>query len=309
MISGINRVAVLGAGTMGPGIAFSYAQCGYQVALYTRSEATQARAREHVEQMFRIRVKNDLLTEEQAEEIRSRISFVLSLEEACADTQLIVETITENVEAKRTLYATIDEICPEDCIFTSGTSTLDVFSLMPERRRARAVIMHGFSPYEIIPLIEIVCGPDTTPEVVEIAKQLIDEMGKTYIVLDSYVFGFVVNRLQAAIFNEAVWLVDNGYATPQDVDLAVRSSIMPRASVLGLFQTRDFGGLDVGASLDDPNTPEAIKKLLRTGDLGVKTGKGFYDYSGRTIDEITEWRDKALMAMYEANKPFRQGAL
>ena len=108
MISGINRIAVLGAGTMGPGIAFAYAKCGYQVALYTRREATQDKARQRVEQIFHVRLKNGLMTEEQAAEIRDRISYTLSLEEACSDVQLIAETIVENIEAKRALYSEID---------------------------------------------------------------------------------------------------------------------------------------------------------------------------------------------------------
>jgi 3-hydroxybutyryl-CoA dehydrogenase len=241
----------------------------------------------------------------------SRIGYVEDLAACVEGADYVVETIIENVDAKRSLFAALDMMLPEKTIIASNTSALDVFGLMPKRRLPWTVIAHWFAPPHIVPLVEVVKCDETLEESVETTMDLLRKIGKMPILLQSYLPGFIINRLQMILNKEVFYLLDNGYVTPEQLDAAVRASLAPRMMVLGLVQRIDFGGLDISARNienrqyqpppDDPR-PLSLFDHIERGELGVKSGRGFFDYGGQPIAEILEERDEKLLAAFACGR-------
>jgi 3-hydroxybutyryl-CoA dehydrogenase len=239
--------------------------------------------------------------------IISRIRPTQSVEEAGEGAHLVLETIVENRDAKQALFERLDSVCPDETIFTSDTSYLNIFEIVAPRRLPRTVIAHWFAPPHIIPLVEIVKGPETGEETVETVVELIKSVGHVPTVMEKFIPGFCINRLLRGIGREALYLLDNGYITPEQLDVAVKASIVPRAMVLGFVQRYDFTGLDLAynnlqneAFVDAPvdDRPHSLVERVERGELGVKTGKGFFDYGGRPLEEVLHERDSEMLEVF-----------
>ena len=279
----VRNVSVFGAGTMGPGIAQIFAQHQYKVQLWTRSQATLEKAKKVIRTNLDTFVGHDLLKAAEVENVEDRICCTNSLEDAARDANLIVETVIENLEEKKKLYRQLDGICKGNTIFTSNTSFLNIFEAMPELRLPNTVIAHWFAPPHILPLVEIVRGGESTDETVKQVSDILKRAGKIPAVMDKFVPGFAINRLLRILNREVFFLLDNGYITGEQLDLAVKASIAPRMMLLGLVQRYDFTGLDLlarntqnKAFIEPPmdDRPKSLFNLVEKGDLGVKTGKG-----------------------------------
>ena len=312
------KVAVIGAGTMGPGLAQVFASVGYPVSLYSRSAATLEKALSVIGSNMDTFVRHGLLGADSAPDILGRISPTQSLEEAGSEASVIVESIAENMDAKRRLFDALDGICPADTVFTSTTSYLNIYEVIPKNRLPRTVIAHWFAPPHIIPLVEVVKGPATSPETVQLVMELLKKVDRVPVVMEKFVPGFCVNRFLRIIGREVFFLLDNGYMTAGQLDLAVKASIIPRAMVLGFVQRYDFTGLDLSAGnlsnaafLEAPidNSPRSLLEHVERGELGVKSGKGFYDYSGRRLEDILQERDAALIDVFTGTKDLIYGRI
>ena len=308
-----DKIAILGAGTMGPGIATTYALHGYRTSVYSRTQETLERAKAVIESNLSLFVEEGIITPEKAAEALSLLEFTDSVASAVDGAWYIVETIVEKPEPKRELYAQLDAILPEDAIIASNTSYMDVFELMPTRRLPYAVIAHWYAPAHILPLVEVVKGPQTLQEVMDAVFQMHTDCGKTPVRMEKFIPGFIVNRMQSAMTRELVYLIENGYCTPEDLDLAVKTSLMPRGLLLGLVQRMDFSGLDMAANslnnkkyvpAPDPGQPAMIFDHYNKGEYGVKSGKGFYDYSDRSYTEVLRQRDKKLLESVQLGNRF-----
>ena len=308
-----NKIAVLGAGTMGPGIATTYALQGYEVALYSRSVATLERAGRVVKSNMELFVQEGQIDQQAADAACRRISYTDSVEEAVQAAWYIAETVVEKIPVKTELYAKLDAILPENVIIASNTSSLNIFSIMPEKRKSHTVIAHFFAPAHILPLVEVVRGPETSEEVMEQVMALHKQCGKTPVRMERYIPGFIVNRMQGALTREVVHLLENGYCSPEDLDLAVKTSLMPRGMLLGLVERMDFAGLDMMVNgltnksyqpAPDPGEPKMFFDAVARGDLGAKTGKGLYDYSHLSYEELLQQRDRMLMQSVALAKAF-----
>ena len=306
---GVQKIAVVGAGTMGPGLAQVFAGAGHPVSLYSRTEATLEKALSVAAADLGTLVRHGLLEAADVPEMLARIAPTTSLVEAGAGASLVVEAVAEDLDAKRAVFAELDASCPDGAIFTSTTSYLDVFQAVPKRRLPTTVIAHWFAPPHIVPLVEVVRGERTSDETVSIVVGLLERLGKTPVVMDRFVPGFCVNRLLRSIGREVFFLLDNGYLTAEQLDLAVKASLAPRAMALGFVQRYDFTGLDLslanlrqpplrGAAADD--APGSLVERVERGDLGVETGKGFFDYGGRDLEDVLAARDDALIAAFAA---------
>ncbi|MFA9422085.1 MAG: 3-hydroxyacyl-CoA dehydrogenase family protein [Sedimentibacter sp.] len=310
-IENIKKIAVLGAGTMGPGIAQCYAMGGYEVSLYTRSEGTLKKAEIMLRSNLDTFIEEELLTADEAEKVLGRISFCTSVKEAVDGAQFIQETVVENPDVKKALYEELDQLLPEDTIIVSNASSLNPFELVPEARKQNFTTAHWYAPPQIIPLVEVAKGEETTEETMSITIEILQKCGKTPVRLEKFAPGYIINRIQILLNTEVFYLLENGICTPEQLDLAVKASLMPRGMVLGLVQRYDFTGLDVSAKNilnasyvmpETSNRPKVLFDHVDKGELGVKSGKGFYDYEGRSAVEISKKRDKMLFKVFKVTK-------
>lgn len=310
-VEDVKKIAVFGAGTMGPGLAQVFATAGHDVAMYSRKAETLAKGMSVAKANMATFVEHGLLTAQQVEEALGRITPTQSVAEAGENADMIIESIAEKLDAKKPLYEELDQICREDTIFTSNTSYLDIYGVMPERRLPQTVIAHWFAPPHVIPLVEVVKGEKTSQDTVDFVVELLQKVDRAPVVMEKFVSGFCVNRFLRIIGREVFFLMDNGYMTADQIDLAVKASIIPRAMVLGFVQRYDFTGLDLSYNnLQNPNfleapidnQPKSLLEAVERGDLGVKSGKGFFDYSDRPLEEVLKARDEALIKIFHENK-------
>jgi 3-hydroxybutyryl-CoA dehydrogenase len=307
-IQDIRNIAVFGAGTMGPGLAQVFACAGYDVTMYSRKVETLDRAMSVARANLGTFAEAGLLSEAAIPDILGRIKTTRSVEEAAADADFVIESIAEKLEAKQALYEQLDAVCPRDSVITSNTSYLNIYEIMPSSRLPRTVIAHWFAPPHIVPLVEVIKGSDTAQETVDLVVELLKKVDRVPIVMEKFVPGFCINRFLRILGREIFFLLDNGYMTADQLDLAVKASLIPRAMVLGFVQRYDFTGIDLSyGNLQNPNfieppidnNPRSLRELMDQGDLGVKTGKGFFDYSDRPLEQVLRERDMALIKVFE----------
>jgi 3-hydroxybutyryl-CoA dehydrogenase len=305
----MNNVAIIGAGTMGHSLAQVFAQGGYQVSLNDVSEEILQQARRLIATNLETLCGAGLFDPaEKAGVLEERIACTTDLATAVAASELVIEAIVEEPEAKKGLFSELDRLCPPEAILASNTSYLDIYQFVETKRPGNVIITHWFAPPHIVPLVEIVPGPQTTPDTVTTVKKVLDGLGKQTIVLKKFLPGFIANRLQAALSLEVYHLLDNGYATPEDIDMATKASFGLRIPILGLVKRADFAGLDLvqrvlkNKSYSPPQVrgrSEILDSMVSQGRLGVKTGKGFYDYGDSPIEEILRKRDIKLLKLRE----------
>ncbi len=313
-INDIKKIAVLGAGTMGPGIAQTFAIGGYDVTMWTRSESTREKAIASLKSSLKTFADEGEIAADQIDEILSRINFKLTVAEAVEGADFIMETIVEKKDAKEELYAQIAELVGPEVIIASNTSAMNIFEIVPEKILPQQIICHWYAPPQLIPLVEVVKSEQAPQEYADIAVEMLKKCGKTAVLMKKFIKGYIVNRLQQCLNREVFYLLDNGYCDAEAIDLAAKASFIPRAVVLGLLKRADFGGLDMTAnnyknrSYTMPEKgdelPTSLAELVDAGHLGIKSGKGFYDYEGVDIEELKTKRDKQLFEVFRVAKKF-----
>jgi len=311
-LSDIKKIAVLGAGTMGPGIAQIYAMGGYDVTMWTRSDSTRIKAQEALKAQLDTFESEDLL-QEPKETVLNRIRFASTVEECIEGADLIQETIVEKADAKKELYEKLSGIVPEDVIIASNTSALNIFELVPEKLLPQQIICHWYAPPHVIPLVEVVKSEQAPQELAEAAAALLKKCGKTAVLMKKFIRGYIANRLQQCLNQEIFYLIDNGYCDAEAIDLACQASFVPRACVLGIMKRIDFGGVDMtynnfrNKSYSAPqwdHIPHILQEKIDAGELGIKTGKGFYDYTGKDIEQAKAKRDRQLFEIFRLTRKF-----
>lgn len=300
----MKKTAILGAGTMGTGIAGCYAIHGEEVSLYSRTRQTLDRAMQTIAGFLDFFAGEGLICPADIPAILARIHPTTSLEQALEGAWYVQETIRESPQDKQELYQRLDAMLPQEVILSSNTSYLNIFDLLPQRRQIRACIVHWVAPAHIMPLVEIVRGPQTDEAVMEEMLRFHTRCGKTPVRIDKYIPGFIINRLQSAMNREVLGLIQGGYCTPETIDLAVKASIMPRGMLLGVVQRMDFNGVDNVANglknqsfvpFGPPEADNPVSRLAAQGDWGVKSGMGFYDYSQCPGQRALAKRDAQLL--------------
>ena len=281
----LKRVMVVGAGTMGSQIALQTALGGrYEVTLVDTVVGQLEKARMQNEKLVDRSVEKGRLTRQQGDQALRRIHDSNDLAASAAGADLVIEAVIENFDAKKSVFEMLGEHARGDAILASNSSTIAIsrladFSGHPER----CCNMHFFHPVTVMQLCEVVRGPKTSDETVGAAMDFVRSIDRTPVLLKKEIWGFIVNRILFAASEEAIRLLEGGYASAQDIDIAVQKGLnWP----MGPFHLLDFSGLDVfyGAMQDrhrqgeGPEAPEVLRRLVDQGRLGRKTGRGFFDY-------------------------------
>lgn len=303
----IRHVAVIGSGLMGHGIAQELAAAGYQVALTSHTEQSLERAMERVRANLAMLAGLGIIDPQRAAKVPKRIRTTTKLAEACERADLAVEAVYEDLDLKREIFEALDASCPDGAILASTTSTFMPSQYAPATGRPDRVIgAHYFNPPHLIPLVELIRGPETSDETVAVVDGLLRRMGKKPVLVQKEKLGFIGNRLQAALLREALWLVQEGVATAQDVDAVISSSIGRRWAVAGVFEIFDLGGWDVVQSAathivadlqNSTELPPILREKVEAGELGVKSGKGFYEWTPESARAAQERLVRGLLEM------------
>lgn len=282
----MKNVAVIGAGTMGNGIAHTFAQSGFKVQLIDISESSLKRGMETIAKNLDRMVQKEKITETDKEETLGNISTYTSLTEGVEYASLVVEAATENVDLKLNIFKQLDEACPEDTILATNTSSISITQIAAVTSRPDMVIgMHFMNPVPIMKLVEIIRGYNTSDDVTNTIMSLSKELGKVPVEVNDYP-GFVANRILMPMLNESIETLYNGVAGVQEIDTVMKLGM---AHPMGPLQLADFIGLDVCLSIlnvmyEGFKNPKyapcpLLVNMVRAGKLGVKSGEGFYDYS------------------------------
>ena len=302
----INHVALLGAGMIGHGLALHFAKAGYQVSLYSRTQQTLDKAVESIKSNLPTLLQGQAGAEDEIQRIISRIKITRNLDEAIAKAPIIIESVAENLKVKQDLFKELDQMCPKDVILATNTSVISITAIASKaKNRDRILGTHFWFPPYLIPLVEVVKGKDTSNETMEITYQFMKKAGKYPIRCLKDVPGFVANRLQHALWREAISIVEKGIADAATVDDAVKQSFGIRIAVLGPIENADMAGLDLVLAIHNtvlkdletsPNPSPLLKDKVKKGELGFKSGKGFYDnWTPESIKRTRERLTKYLI--------------
>lgn len=310
----LKNITVVGAGLMGHGIAQAFAQKGLAVTLYDLGEELLTKATASIAENLGTFVEMGLETPEGAAKALERISTTTSLPLALESADLALEAAPENLELKQALFADMDRHAPEHAILASNTSMLSISRFGSEvRDPGRLIITHWFNPPHIVPVVEVVMGQGTRQQTKEAVFELLGRIGKTPVLVNQEIPGFLVNRIQTAMFREVLSLLEMGVASAEDIDRAIMGSFGLRLSVQGVLKTMDLAGLDLmlkgcgylfGHIAGGSEAPEVLRQKVARGELGAKTGQGFFSY-GKTIPGAGDAppgkaRDKALLTILKA---------
>jgi len=291
----VKKVAVIGAGLMGFGVAAEFARFGYQVSIYNTREETSKKAMADIKEALDLMAETELITADEAGTAYGRVHPTTNLAEAASGADFIHESVLELLSLKQEVFEKLDEICPPPAILATNTSGFRVTDIATATKHPeRVVATHYFQPPHFIPMVEVVGGEKTDRAVVEKAARILRGLRKRVAVIDIELPGIVGNRIQGAISREIRSLVDQGVCSPEMIDDVISYGFGRRMAYTGYFKRLDLIGLDFGYNTAKGRGIEPWKLIadhVENGELGMKSGKGFYDWSG----------DKAKKMHYRLN--------
>jgi 3-hydroxybutyryl-CoA dehydrogenase len=301
----MEKLSIIGCGTMGHSIALAAAWAGIDVKVSGVNEQDILRADKELHNKLNVMVHNELFDEAEAQEIRSRITLVTSIQEAVQDTTFIIEAIPEVIEMKHELYKELEQLVGSDVIIASNTSGFTPTSLAKgSSHPSRMIVTHFWNPGHLIPLVEVAKSEETTQNTIDRSMNLMNQMNKRPILLHKEITGFIGNRLQYALFREAQSLFDEGVATKEDIDAAATYSIGRRLPITGPLMTADMGGLDVFSAISNylfedlsnaAKSGRELTNLVAEGKFGNKSGEGFYVWDEANSKKLNEEREQTLI--------------
>ena len=319
----ISKIAVIGAGTMGRSIAHVYARHGYEVNLYDSMKAAIEQAPIKIRQDLEFMADEDYITRESVEETLKRINIIgggedadKELEEAVKDVDFVVEAISEVLEPKIELFEKLDRFTKPDCVLSSNTSSLtlsDIISRVSDERKKLCMICHWINPAYLIPLVELSNFNEMPPEKFEEIMDFHRKCEKKPIQIMKDAKGMVANRILHAITRECMYIIDEGIGDADSVDDALTFGMCFRFATTGLREIIDMGGMDIWYKANSNTYPDLCKgdtvspqirdRALR-GDLGLKSGKGFFDYSDGKGDEVVKNFYKRLLMQLKVSENY-----
>ena len=297
-IKDIKKITILGAGMMGPGLAQIFAVKGYDVTIWARRPEVLPEAIEKIRASLALMAQNGIGSQEDIEPAIKQIKTTSDFEEAVVEAHFVEEAIGEDLSLKQDFFQRMDTLCSEDAILATNTSVISITEIAAKSKlRERIVGTHFWNPPHLIPLVEVIKAEETSAEVMDKTMALMAAVGKHPVMVKKDVPGFLANRLQHALWREAISIVENGIAGPAEVDEAVKNSFGLRLPVLGPMETADMAGLDLTLAIHNyvlkhiessPGPSPILKEKVEEGALGLKTGRGFQEWPQERADELRQ---------------------
>lgn len=306
MKQNVEKIVVVGAGIMGASFAQIFARYNYDVVVYDNSLEGIHRGEKLIKLNQAELISSEELTEKESQEILSRISFTLDMK-CFAETDFVLEAIIEKMDIKKEFWEQVSKIVAEDIVLASNTSGLSITEMATViKNPERFCGMHWVNPPHIVPLVEIISGAKTVDETLKIVWDIAKSLHRKPVMVKKDAKGFVLNRLQYAVLREALYIVEEGIASMEDVDNVMKYGLGMRYAAIGPFETVDLGGLDtfrmIGEYLfrdlsDAKEVPDLLKSRYDEGAYGIKTGRGFYDYPDDKADQVVKKRDSDFLKL------------
>jgi 3-hydroxybutyryl-CoA dehydrogenase len=297
--------AVIGTGMMGPGIALTLALGGVRATILSRSPESAAEGLAKANAQLKLLGDAGLAPEDKVNSAMRFLSSTDDFLEAVASADLVIESAPENMEFKQDLFERLDAATKPDTVLTSNTSGLSITAIASRcSRPERVLTTHFWNPPHLMPLVEVVLGERSDPAIAEVLSALLAKCGKRPVLVKKDTPGQLGNRLQMALVREAAHIIEAGIADAEAVDEVVRSSFGLRFPVYGLLEHMDIVGLDMATSIaeyvatdlySEPRAPQIMRDKLASGDLGVKSGRGFYDWSRKDAGAVKSRRDRFVL--------------
>jgi len=306
------RATIIGTGMMGPGIGLTYARAGMEVAITGRTPESVERGMNGFQANLKTLVENELLSEAEAESIRSRVRGSTDIFGEAAQSDLVTESIAEDLKLKQEYFRKLDEVCSATAVLTSNTSGLRMTDIQADMKHPeRALTTHFWNPPYLMPLVEVIPGEKSDFALAQKVYDLLKSVGKAPVLLRKDVLGQLGNRLLHALSREAAYMVQEGICSAEDIDTAIKNGPGLRYPAYGALEHSDMVGLDLFTAIqtylapDLCNYPGALPILqekVRNNNLGVKTGKGFYDWSVKDAAEVRRVRDQWIIWTLKARQ-------
>lgn len=322
----INKIAVLGAGTMGHSIALAFAMHGYDVNLYEIDAMRRAAVMEEIRQELELLAEEDFIPAGSGAAIHARIRLFADLRSAVEDRDYVIEAVPELLKLKQELFRTLDEYCPAHTVLASNTSSLSLTPMMEfvsAQRRQRMAVNHWYNPGHLMPIVELSFFGNMPEAIYAEVERLYQSIQKQTVKVLRDVPGLVANRIQQGVAREVFSIIEQGIAAPEDVDKALKFGPAFRYATTGQLEVADFGGLDIWCIVGDnllkvmDNSTCAntlLRQKVQEGKLGVKSGEGFFQYDPASVPEIKRKFMKKLVhqlkasSYYVNDKPLEKGS-
>ena len=301
----IQKVAVIGAGLMGHGIAQELAQGGYEVGLNDVTEEALEKAIVRIRDNYAMLEREGLLSQGKGEKAIGLVQTSVDIGVAIDGADLVIEAVVEDLALKLDIFEKLDAWCePQTILATNSSSYMPSKIAVVTDRPEKVVGMHYFNPPFLMPLVEIIKSDQTSDQTAQVAYDLMVKIGKSPVMVQKEIPGFIGNRIQAAVWREILWLVEEGIATPQDIDTVVKTGLGRRLSVAGPFELTDLTSLAMKQAIMEEllpslasgqKVPVILKEKVEGGELGIRSGKGFYEWTPESGEDLRARVAKALI--------------
>lgn len=312
----IKNISVIGAGTMGHGIASVFAKAGYNISLYEPTNEVLKKAKQKVEDELKFLSSEGLVKFDDIQDILNRIELFTDLEQAVKNADYVIEATPEKLNIKIELFIKLDTYCPEHTILASNTSSLslqDMTMKLPESRKAKTMVSHWYNPAHLIPISELSFFGNMSEADYKKVEEIHVKAGKYPVKVLKDVQGLIANRMLHALAREAFSLMENGIASPEDIDAALKFGPGFRSATTGILEAADMGGLDIWCTAEDnlfksltSNTKasDMLRNHVANGNLGLKTGNGFFTYDENNREEIINNFQKKLIQQLKVSQNY-----